>query len=142
MRRKRNNSNSSKGIWLFIIGIIVVVIVIGKFFIGDNSMNIYKDYVKSYEEAVLKYSNDQLGSTHQMTTYQYKDFTELLIGIGYLEEWKDTNVVLEADPIILEKKDGNTSFYNYYNLETFENRFEIKFTKADKTYTCTKNECK
>lgn len=142
MRRRRNNSKSTKGIWFFVVGIIVVVIVVGKLLISDNSMDVYKEYVKTYEEALLKYSNEQLAPIQQMTTYQYNDFTELLINMGYLEKWTDTNVVLDASPIILEKNDGNTSFYNYYNLETFENRFEIKFTKAGKTYTCTKNECK
>ena len=142
MRRRRNNSDNSKFIWFLIIGIVIVVIVIGKFLIGDNSINVYKEYVKKYEEAVLKYAGEELEQNHQTTTYQYSDFTDLLVSKGYLEKWEDSNVILEAEPIILEKKDGNTYFYNYYNQETVENRFEVKFSKADKVYVCTKNECK
>lgn len=141
MRRSRKNNGTGK-IGLFIVIIIVALIVLGKIFIGDNSKKAYMEYVKSYEDALLKYSSEQLASSQPITTYQFKDFTELLVGSGYLEKWEDTNVELEASPIILEKVDDNTSFYNYNNSETLENRFEIKFTKAGKQFTCTKNDCK
>ena len=139
MRRKKS---STGGILFFVIAIIVVIIVVGKFFIGDNSMNAYKEYVKSYEAALIKYSDMHLAQTQPTTTYEYVNLAELLVESGYLEAWADTNVTIEGDPIMLEKIDGITTFYNYNNLETFENRFELKFTKAGKTYTCTKNECK
>ena len=65
-----------------------------------------------------------------------------LISNGYLDEFSDPSVVISGDNITLSKENNKVSYYNYNNTQTFENRFELKFTKDGGDYTCTKVECK
>ena len=51
--------------------------------------------------------------------------------------------IYKLDTCFIKSKENNkVSYYNYNNTQTFENRFELKFTKDGGDYTCTKVECK
>ena len=83
-----------------------------------------------------------MGQDYATVIYEYEELEKLLIDKKYLKELEDQNVKVSALPITLSKTNWNTTFYNYNNTTTFENRFEIKFQKGSKEYTCTKNMCK
>ena len=76
------------------------------------------------------------------------DISNIILGqemkcqFDYLDEFSDPSVVISGDNITLSKENNKVSYYNYNNTQTFENRFELKFTKDGGDYTCTKVECK
>ena len=127
-----------------VVGIIVVVILgISVFYLANknNLTEAYREYVSSFEQALLEYSDKELGQEYSTVVYEYDVLENLLIEKGYLEKLEDENVKVSALPITLSKTNWNTTFYNYNNTTTFENRFEVIFQKGNKEYTCTKNSC-
>lgn len=134
----------SKAVYYIVFGIIAIILV-GYIFINYISKNKYKmytDYVLEYSKAIEEYSDKELGQNLSVTNYAYSDMTNILKNSGYLNDFKDSSVMITSEPIVLSKQDWKTSYYNYYNTTTLENRFEIKFTKNGKVYTCTKVECR
>ena len=138
MKRRNNNK---KFVYISVIIIVVLLIVIKNIFVG-KPQKIYKEYVKKYEAAVEKYLNENSSLIGESTTYTYDDMTKILVDNGYIEEFSDQSVEVGSEPILVSKNSGNISFHNYYNEQTLENGFEMTFKKGDKTYTCTKNNCK
>lgn len=139
MRRQ----NSSFGKVVFGIIVVVVLAVLVFKLAGKNSMTeSYRQYVSDFEEALTEYSDKELGSELSQILYEYDELESLLINKGYLEEFEDSNIVISADPVTISKTNFVTTYYNYNNTTTLENRFEIKFKKSNKEYICTKNECK
>lgn len=139
MRRQ----NSSFGKVVFAIIVVVVLAVLVFKLAGKNSMTeSYRQYVNDFEEALTEYSDKELGSELSQVLYEYDELESLLINKGYLEAFEDSNIVISADPVTISKTNFITTYYNYNNTTTLENRFEIKFKKSNKEYICTKNECK
>lgn len=137
---RRQNGNYGKVVF----GIIVVVVLgISIFYLTNknNLTEVYREYVVDFEEALIEYSEKELGQEYAPVLYDYDELEKLLIEKGYLEELEDTNVKVSALPVTLSKTNWATTFYNYNNTTTFENRFEITFQKGNKEYTCTKNAC-
>ena len=137
---RRQNGNYGK----VVLGIIVVVILgICVFYLTNkNSLTeVYREYVNNFEKALLEYSEKELGQDYSTLVYEYDTLENLLIEKGYLQKLEDENVKVSALPITISKSNWNTTFYNYNNTNTFENRFEINFQKGSKEYICTKNSC-
>ena len=137
---RRQNGNYGKVVF----GIIVVVVLgISIFYLTNknNLTEVYREYVVDFEEALIEYSEKELGQEYAPVLYDYDELEKLLIEKGYLEELEDTNVKVSALPVTLSKTNWATTFYNYNNTTTFENRFEITFQKGNKEYICTKNSC-
>ena len=138
---RRQNGNFGK-----VVIAVIVVIVLGIIAFNTASKNNltedYRKYVNDFEEALMEYSEKELGQDYATVIYEYEELEKLLIDKEYLKELEDQNVKVSALPITLSKTNWNITFYNYNNTTTFENRFEIKFQKGSKEYTCTKNMCK
>lgn len=137
-------NDSAKVVYLIVFGIIGVIIIgyIYINYISASKYKIYTNYVLEYSKAIETYSDKELGQNVPVTNYSYEELTNILKASGYLSDFKDSSVSISAEPIVLSKQDWKISYYNYYNTVTLENRFEIKFIKNGKEYTCTKNECK
>lgn len=123
---------------------IVVVVAIGFIFmkvLSNDSTKDFKNYVAKYQEAIESYSTKDLPESYNKI-YTYDELTNILKLNGYLDEFSDSSVVISGDNITLSKENNKVSYYNYNNTQTFENRFELKFTKDGGDYTCTKVECK
>ena len=81
-----------------------------------------------YQEAIESYSTKDLPESYNKI-YTYDELTNILKLNGYLDEFSDPSVVISGDNITLSKENNKVSYYNYNNTQTFENRFELKFTK-------------
>ena len=128
MRRQ----NSSFGKVVFAIIVVVVLAVVVFKLAGKNSMTeSYRQYVNDFEEALIEYSEKELGQELSQILYEYDELESLLINKGYLEEFEDSNIVISADPVTISKTNFVTTYYNYNNTTTLENRFEIKFKIAE-----------
>lgn len=123
---------------------VVVVIAIGFIFmkvLNSDSTKDFKNYVLKYQEALDNYSAKNLPASYNKI-YTYDELTNILKSNGYLDEFGDPSVIVSSDNITLSKENNKVSYYNYNNIQTFENRFELKFSKDGGNYTCTKSECK
>lgn len=123
---------------------VVVVIAIGFIFmkvLNSDSTKDFKNYVLKYQEALDNYSAKNLPASYNKI-YTYDELTNILKSNGYLDEFGDPSVIVSSDNITLSKENNKVSYYNYNNMQTFENRFELKFSKDGGNYTCTKSECK
>lgn len=136
MRKKDNG-------FLILVGIVLLVIC-GIFvykFLTNNETKAYQNYVKEMEDAILEYCDNEMAADFDSVVYSYDELKNILISKGHIKEFSDSSVIVTAEPITFSKSNGQISLYNYNNLTTFENRFELKFQKDGKTYTCTKNGC-
>jgi len=140
---KRRKSNNYIGI---IVVLVVLFTILGAFFgkrlFGSADQEKYQEYVQAFSNAIIEYSDKEIPENFEGVITTYSDMSSLLIEKGYLSKFEDDKVLISGNDISLMKQNWETSFYNYYNTTTLENRFELKFTKDGKTYTCTKNECK
>ncbi len=134
-----------KGISFSTITIIIIVVCV-LFFLGvkvlriDNDEKKYMEYVAKVQDAISVYSQKYLDNgDHKLV---FDDLKKELISNQFLVEYDDPAVVISADDIVLTKENKKIEYYNYSNTTTFENRFEIKFIKDEKTFVCTKTECR
>ena len=132
-------SKKSSGVIYIIIAVIVIGIIVGKFLISGNSEKKYMKYVESFEKGIYEYCNNDLSS--DTTVISFDELKELLIGRGYVNEYDDPSVLLLGDDINISRVNGEVSFYNYKNTNTYENGFMIKFNHNNKIVSCTKNKC-
>lgn len=134
----RRSKSGNKVVYI-IIAVIVVGILVGKFFTGGGSEKKYTKYVKEFEDAIYEYCENDLNSNSEVISFE--DLKDVLISKDYVKKFDDPSVLLSADDILITKKDGEISFYNYSNAGTYENGFMIKFNHNNKIYNCTKNKC-
>lgn len=134
-----------KGISFSTITIIIIVASV-VFFLGvkvlrmDGDEKKYMEYVSKVQDAISVYSQKFLDNGEHKLVFE--NLKRELISNQFLPEFDDASVVISADDIILKKENNDLEYYNYSNTATFENRFEIKFVKDGKTFTCTKTECR
>ena len=128
--------------FLVVIVLVAVFLIAFKVFSGGSDEKEYIKYVNGFEEAINNYADKDLAANTDAVSYEYKELKKILIDKGYLKEFKNTKVEVSGEPIVLSKKDYKITFYNYNNTTTMENRFELQFKRDNRTYTCTKKECK
>lgn len=123
----------------------VIVVIVGCFLfmkiINKDSTKDFLTYVETYQNAIEDYAHNDLPTTYS-NVYSYDELTSVLKSLNYLEDYSDSSVIVSGNAITLLKDSNGVSYYNYNNTQTFENRFELEFTKDGKEYICTKNECK
>lgn len=137
--RRNNNLSISKIALIIIILIIAFVFLMKVLNKGDNKK--YISYVNDYTVALEKYiNNDIIGDIE--TTFTFDQINNILISKGYISKYDEEDVNVSSDNIVIKKNGSNTEFYNYVNITTLENRFELKFNKDNKEIICTKIECK
>ena len=137
MRRKEKSLTS---IVVIIIVVIVGIILLFKM-LGNNKNKDYTNYVGEYMNALEKYIQNDLDFNVE-NTYMFNEINDNLIRKGYINKYKNENIIITADDITIKKSNGIISFYNYVNTKTLENRFELKFNDGEKQYICTKIECR
>lgn len=137
MRKKKDPM--AKAVTFIIISIVVVLVVL-KMFVGKGGTDEYKKYVKDFGDAVNKYAEQDILEGESFI-YTYDELKEILVSKGLLKELKDSGLKITSDSITVFKDNNIVSFYNYKNEKTFENRFELKFEKDNKKFSCTKDDC-
>ena len=136
---RRNKISMSKIVLLIIVFLVGFVLAIKLLFKNGNKD--YINYVNEYESAIGKYiATDIIDGTE--VTYNFEELNDILISKGYINKYSDNSVAVSADNILIKKNGNNMEYYNYANITTLENRFELKFEKNNKQVICTKNECR
>lgn len=136
----RKNTNYGKIVVIAVVIVIAVCFLFMKIINKDSTKDFLK-YVESYQNAIEDYAHNDLPTTYSIV-YSYDELTSILKSLNYLEDYSDSDVIVSGNRITLSKNNNEISYYNYNNTQTFENRFELEFTKDGKGYICTKSECK